>query len=131
MFSKTPSIAAICSLYDIENEPDYHHNRFNLPILRSLILYAREHYASKYYGYINSDILLSPDVFEALEITSQKTKLGQLRSMVALCIASHAALYCRKGLRCVDRGRGAVVRDDGELEAVLAGHSSEVGTAEH
>lgn len=82
MFSKHPYIANLCRSHGIIVEGNYRHNRYNLPILRNLLLYAQSIFTSKYYGYINSDVLISPDVFEALRITALLTKTGKLRSAV-------------------------------------------------
>ena len=42
-------------------------NEYNLPLVKSLLLTLRDYFSSDYYGYLNSDILLSPDVFYILE----------------------------------------------------------------
>ena len=42
-------------------------NEYNLPLVKSLLLTLRDCFSSDYYGYLNSDILLSPDVFYILE----------------------------------------------------------------
>ena len=131
MFSKTPAIYRLCRQQGVEVEPDYRHNRYNLPVLRNMLLYAQSVYTSKYYAYINSDILISPDVFAALKITVQLTKKGELRSMVAAFALSLAALHRRQSLRRRHRGRRALLRVDGDCQAVADGYSAKVGAAEH
>lgn len=82
MFSRHPYIINLCRSHDIVVESNYRRNRYDLPILRNLLLFAQSSFTSKYYAYINSDVLISPDVFEALRITAQLTKNGKLRAAV-------------------------------------------------
>ena len=133
MFSKHPYITNLCRSHGIIVESNYRHNRFNLPILRNLILYAQSIFTSKYYGYINSDVLISPDVFEALRITALLTKTGKLRSAVGprLAFISPAALHRGESVRRAAGGRVAVAGVDGAREAVAAGHSAEMGNAKY
>lgn len=132
MFSKHPYIVSLCRSHGIAVERNYRHNRYDLPILRNLLLYAQSVFTSKYYGYINSDVLISPDVFEALRITALLTKNGKLRAAVGAASSPlTSALHRGEGVRRVAGGRVAVAGVDGAREAVAAGHSAQMGTAQY
>ena len=42
-------------------------NQFGLPYVRDLLLTLKDGYSAQYYGFINSDVLLSPSIFPILE----------------------------------------------------------------
>lgn len=50
---------------------------------------ARESFDSSYYGYINSDILFSPSLFDALSICIQNMQLGRLGPNVLAYVISY------------------------------------------
>lgn len=59
-------------------------NPYKLPLIDNMFEVVRELYDSSYYGYINSDILISPSLFDALAICIKNVQLGILESNVVL-----------------------------------------------
>ena len=59
-------------------------NVYGMPILRDMLVKAREMFDSDYYGYINSDILLSLNLFEVLDICKQNALLGNISLRVRI-----------------------------------------------
>ena len=55
-------------------EPIQEVNPYGMPILRSMLLYIQEHYDVDQYIYINSDILLNPEVFLIAEAIKDDVK---------------------------------------------------------
>ena len=64
---------------------------YGMPILRDMLVKAKELYESEYYGYINSDILLSLNVFEVLEICKQNALMGNISKRVGMAWAYEIA----------------------------------------
>lgn len=59
-------------------------NRFGLPIVKGMFLRAQAMYDSDYYGYINSDILLSFNIFDVIEICKKNAEMGNISLRVQL-----------------------------------------------
>lgn len=51
-------------------------NRFGMPYVRGMFAKAKQMFDSDYYGYINSDILLTFNLFDVLEICKKNAELG-------------------------------------------------------
>ena len=67
-------------------------NRANfagLPIVREMLKTCRTLYSSLYYGYINSDILLSPSIFSVLDFLLEFYNKHQLSEGVSLNTIHH------------------------------------------
>ena len=65
--SSSPAIQSLSEQLQIKVIPSVDTNEYNLPFVKSLLSTLRHFFTSDYYGYLNSDILLSPDVFYILE----------------------------------------------------------------
>ena len=59
-------------------------NRFGMPIITSLFARAQQSLQADYYGYLNSDILLEPSVFEVLAFCRNQSLRGDLSPRVEL-----------------------------------------------
>ena len=53
-------------------------NPYGMPIVRDMFIKATGLFDSDYYGYINSDILLSFNIFEILELCKKNAELGNI-----------------------------------------------------
>lgn len=59
-------------------------NEYGLPVFRSMIIHMKKRVKSLYYGYMNSDCLLNPRVFEVLPLIQYKIHNGVIPSRVEL-----------------------------------------------
>ena len=70
-------------------------NPYGLPIITSLFSKAYQTIEAKYYGYLNSDILIQPTVFEVLHYCMNQTEQGALaREVICEWIESVVAWTC-------------------------------------
>lgn len=75
--SSSPSIRLLCKKLNIETVSKVESNPYGLPYVRSLLEELKKHYDSDYYGYINSDILISPNIFFILNgLQKMESSLG-------------------------------------------------------
>ena len=56
----------------------YRTNQFHLPIARDLFITLQQTYSAQFYGFINSDVLLSPSIFPILEELIQYHQQGTI-----------------------------------------------------
>ena len=74
-------------------------NTYKLPLIGGMYEIASQTFESEYYGYINGDILLSPNVFEILERCKLNAEAGLINRRVShysysyLYSYSHILLY--------------------------------------
>lgn len=76
VFSSSPSIISFCEIMNITVIQRISRNEFGLPFVKDMLIELASRYRSEYYGYMNSDILLNPNVFNALERISKKMNTG-------------------------------------------------------
>ena len=62
----TPKIIDYCQGLGIITQPVPKTNEFGMPVLKNMIIQARRVFDSDYVIYINSDILINPDLFRAI-----------------------------------------------------------------
>ena len=74
----------MCIERNITYVNEYKSNEFGLPFVRGLLESTRKIYKSQYYGYMNSDILLNPKVFSALQMINANIKNGRISDSVEL-----------------------------------------------
>ena len=53
-------------------------NPYGLPYIQDMFVRATKMFSSDYYGYINSDIMLSYNIFEILELCKNNAKQGMI-----------------------------------------------------
>lgn len=66
VFSQSPAILEYCKQVGVLTLPVTHTNEYGMPTLRSMIEIARRQFSSEYVVYINSDILINPNIFRAI-----------------------------------------------------------------
>ena len=62
VFSNSSSVQKICHQKGILTNRLQEVNPYGLPILKSMLLFVKKHYPGYSYMYINSDILVNPNV---------------------------------------------------------------------
>lgn len=82
VFTNTPSLIAFAKRHKVNTISKYPVNRFHMPLIREMFLLSHATYSASYYGYINSDILLSPNIFQAVSFTAYNSRLGLLKPYV-------------------------------------------------
>ena len=70
VFTKSDAIRQLADEYSLTVISEVQRNVYGLPILKDLIISMKMIVHSEYYGYINSDILVSPRIFELLQVVS-------------------------------------------------------------
>ena len=53
-------------------------NRYKMPIIGALFSAARRTFDGSYYGYVNSDVLMTVQIFEVIRILQYNTFIGAL-----------------------------------------------------
>lgn len=91
VFSKSPLIAEICQEYNITVVDHYLTNMYNLPLIRDLFQQAFHLIRSRFYGYVNSDILMSPVLFPFLAEVDQRIQQRDIPNNVTF----HFVINCR------------------------------------
>lgn len=67
LFSYSPSIVRFARRQNVTVISEYQTNPFDLPYVRDLYLQASHRFHARFYGYLNSDIILSPSIFSLLQ----------------------------------------------------------------
>lgn len=80
MFTSSTVIKNLCHEYQIKTIQHHARNKYGLPFIKSLLQIMKKKINSKYYGYINSDILLNPRVLFLLPIIEKKYQQSILRT---------------------------------------------------
>ncbi|KAK8793956.1 hypothetical protein WA171_006379 [Blastocystis sp. BT1] len=78
LFTTTPQLHDFFQNTSVIVVDDFKVNPYGLPIITSLFSKAYQTIEAKYYGYLNSDILLQPTVFEVLHYCMNQTEQGVL-----------------------------------------------------
>ncbi|KAK8794116.1 hypothetical protein WA171_003242 [Blastocystis sp. BT1] len=78
VFTHTPSIRNAATKLHIQVISDFPVNRYHMPIVGAMYTKAVELFDSEYYGYINSDILVSVNLFELLELCRLNAEQGNI-----------------------------------------------------
>lgn len=74
VFTKSTKVTKVAKSFNLTVIPKVLRNHYRLPFIRSIFQEMKKRINSTYYGYINSDILLHPRVFELLPIINTKMK---------------------------------------------------------
>lgn len=72
MFTSSLVIKNLCHDYQIKTIQYHARNKYGMPFIKSILQILKKKIKSKYYGYINSDILLNPKVIYILPIIEKK-----------------------------------------------------------
>lgn len=84
VFTNTPSLIAFAKRYKVLTISKYPVNKFHMPLVREMFTLSQSTFSASYYGYINSDILLSPNIIHAVALAAYNTQLGLLNPYVGV-----------------------------------------------
>ena len=84
LFTHSPKITELATKLNITVIRDYQKNPFNLPYVRDLYLQSFHTYRSQFYGYINSDIIISPSIFSLIRQVTKKMESKQIPQVVGM-----------------------------------------------
>lgn len=84
VFTTSPIIIDFCNQHNLSVITTFERNQFHLPQVNSLFIEMVNKVNASFYGYINSDILLHPVVFDLLPIIHTKIENGILPTDVGL-----------------------------------------------
>lgn len=84
MFSTSPSIIEMCQKMNVLVVNHYQSNKYGMPLIRDLFLQSYHLVNSDYYGYINSDVVLSTSVFQFLSSIDIRVQNGTIPPNVIL-----------------------------------------------
>ena len=82
VFSRSPLIASVCAEYNITVVDHYETNPFGIPLIRDLFLQSYYLVNSRFYGYVNGDIVLSPVLFTFLTEVERQIHRGEIPANV-------------------------------------------------
>ena len=66
VFTNNTEVKTLCNYMKVSTAPVPEVNVYGMPVLRSMVSTARQYYSNDYVMYINSDILINPDLFSAI-----------------------------------------------------------------
>lgn len=102
MFTQSPRLISLCNRLSIEVVKRFERNLYGLPLLRDMIQQGKRLYVADNYGYLNSDILFSPKLFEALMTVrsnvKQKVISSTVRNRAYFC---HSIVLLDEYLMCI------------------------------
>ena len=84
VFTTSSEVTNVAQSYNLTVIPKVIRNHYGLPFIRDIFKKMKKRINSRYYGYINSDILLHPRVFELLPIINTKMKNHLLSNRIEL-----------------------------------------------
>ena len=82
VFTNSPGIVRFCASLGIYSEGNYGVNPFDMPLASYLFNRTRQFVDADYYGYINSDIIVSPNLFEILQLCKELAAEGTINEKV-------------------------------------------------
>ena len=66
VFTETSEIEDYCYTHGIDYLKVSRKNEYNMPILKDMVIIAQKRYKCDYVIYINSDILINPNLFKSI-----------------------------------------------------------------
>lgn len=82
VFTNSPIIVRFCASLGIYSEGNYGVNPFNMPLASYMFNRTRQFVDADYYGYINSDIIVSPNLFDVLRRCQSLAAKGTIEEKV-------------------------------------------------
>lgn len=82
VFTDSPAIRSTAERLHLLWLPIVHANPYGLPLVREMLLAARNHFNTSFYGYMNSDILLNPGVFGFVHASAEAIRNHRLQRAV-------------------------------------------------
>ena len=83
MFSTSKSIRLYCKYHSIRVVSSFTVNMHGLPVLKNMILSTRLLYTAHLVGYMNSDILFSPSLFDMMRFLLSEEQKGAISPAVS------------------------------------------------
>lgn len=83
VFTNTKEIIALAKRLDVHTISHYPVNPYRMPYIRDMFVVTQKTFASRYYGYINSDILLSPNIMDVIKIVMYNVQSGFIKPNVS------------------------------------------------
>lgn len=106
VYTNSPLVTDLCNRLGIYSEGDYAYpllpdlmysvNPYNMPLIRYMYNRTMQMVSSDYYGYINSDIVMTPNIFEALDATEKLVQEGKIKPKVNLKIVFKNSMKLRR-----------------------------------
>ena len=84
MFTTDRSIQEFCNSLHVTTSSDFRTNPYKLPYIGSLFETAASMFKAHFYGYINSDILVSTEIFAVLPFILQEKRRSFPTQLVGL-----------------------------------------------
>lgn len=84
VFTTSKTVIEFCKKKNITYINEYETNEYGLPIVRGMLQKMKVIIDADYYGYMNSDILLSSKVFDALHVVSTAVKNSEITDRIEL-----------------------------------------------
>lgn len=78
MYTRSPLIASVCKQHNITVVDHYQTNPHGMPLIRDLYQQSYHLIRSHFYGYINSDIVMSPSLFSLLDEVEKRIAHGEI-----------------------------------------------------
>ena len=82
VYTNSKILARICASLGIYSEGNYGVNIYGMPLVAYMYNRTRTLAEADYYGYINSDIIVSPNLFEVLSACDRLAKKGVISHKV-------------------------------------------------
>ena len=98
LFTHSRRITELAMKLNVTVIRDYQRNPFHMPYVRDLYLQSFHLYRSQFYGYINSDIILSPSIFSLLHQVKKRMESKSIPRVVGVEKTCHVGGDCRTGL---------------------------------
>ena len=98
IFTNSYAIIKFAEKQNVTVIRSYQKNPFKLPYVRDLYLQSYHFYRSRFYGYLNSDIIISPSIFSLLYQVKKKIESHSIPRVVCIVEAFHIGGDCGKGL---------------------------------
>ena len=85
MYTNSKLVIQTCDSMGIYSEGDYDVNTFGMPFASYMYKRTQVLVKADYYGYINSDIIVSPNLFDILKKCGKLAKKGVISHKVVFC----------------------------------------------
>ena len=98
LFTHSRRITELAMKLNVTVIRNYQQNPFNMPYVRDLYLQSFHLYHSQFYGYINSDIIVSPSIFSLLRQVKKRMESKSIPRVVGMKKICHLGGDCRTGI---------------------------------
>ena len=76
LFTRCQELADFAQRHGLFVYNDGKENEFSMPFVNDMLIKMKERVKAEYYGFINSDILLNPKIFQVLYLLRRKVEIG-------------------------------------------------------